>query len=131
MIEINKSVADQMIAHALEDEPNECCGFVAGYKEKFNKVYRMTNVEGSPYRFSMDSRELFQVTREIEDNEWDKIIYHSHTHSEAYPSDTDVRLASYPDAYYLIVSLMQKETPTMRAFRIVDSVVSEVHLQVT
>ena len=131
MPRIEKRFHDEIIAHALEDDSIECCGVLAGTNGSFHKLFRMTNVENSPYRFSWDSRELIVVWNEMEDNGWEyRAVYHSHTHSEAYPSDTDVRLAAWPEAYYIIVSLMDKDRPALRAFRIVDGTISEEELQV-
>ena len=131
MVQIPQSFHDEMIAHALDDDSIECCGVLAGTDGRFKKLFRMTNVENSPYRFSWDSKELIKVWNEMEDNGWEhRAVYHSHTHSEAYPSGTDVRLAAWPEAYYIIVSLMDKENPTVRAFRIVDGNISEEELQV-
>ena len=68
---------------------------------------------------------------EMEDNGWEhRAVYHSHTHTEAYPSNTDVRLAAWPEAYYIIVSLMDKAQPNVQVFRIVDGKISEEELQV-
>ena len=126
MLNVSKSFAKEMIAHAREEDPKECCGVLAGSKGEFLKLFRMTNVDASPYRFSWDPKELFQVWKEMEDNDWEhRAVYHSHTHSAAYPSDTDIRLAGWPEAHYIIVSLEDKENPMMRAFRIVDGDVSE------
>ena len=131
MLRVPKRFHNEMIAHALVNDSIECCGVLAGTDETFQKLYRMTNVESSPYRFSWDPKELLPIWNEMEDNEWEhRAVYHSHTHSEAYPSSTDVRLASWPEAYYIIVSLMDKENPGMRAFRIVDGTISEEELQV-
>ena len=131
MVHIEKRFQDEMIAHALEDDSIECCGILAGTDGKFHMLYRMTNVESSPYRFSWDSKELIKVWNEMEDNGWEeRAVYHSHTHSEAYPSTTDVRLASWPEAYYIIISLKDKDMPVVRAFRIVDGVITEEELQV-
>ena len=131
MPRIEKRFHDEMIAHALEDDSIECCGVLAGTNGSFHKLFRMTNVENSPYRFSWDSRELIVVWNEMEDNGWEyRAVYHSHTHSEAYPSDTDVRLAAWPEAFYIIVSLKDKDRPASRAFRIVDGTISEEELQV-
>ena len=131
MPRIERRLHDEMIAHALEDDSIECCGILAGTGSTFHKLYRMTNVENSPYRFSWDSKELIKVWNEMEDMGWEyRAVYHSHTHSEAYPSSTDVRLAAWPEAYYIIVSLMDKESPPTRAFRIVDGTISEEELQV-
>ena len=131
MLRIEKRFADEMIAHSLADDPNECCGILAAQNGSVVKLYRVTNSEKSPYRFSMDPKELYQTYREIDDNHWELlVIYHSHTHSPAYPSATDIRLASWPEARYIIISLQDKTAPQMRAFRIVDSQVTEEELVV-
>lgn len=127
-----KSYVTAMVAHALEDTPNECCGILAGKDGRVVKLYRMANVERSPYRFNMDSNELYRTYREIEDNGGDLLaIYHSHTHSPAYPSATDVRLATWPEAYYILVSLQNPSSPEVRAFHIVDGKVTEEALILT
>ena len=132
MLRLEKRLHDEMTAHALEDDSIECCGVLAGTNGTFLKLFRMTNVENSPYRFSWDSRELISAWNEMEDNGWEhRGVYHSHTHSEAYPSSTDIRLAAWPEAYYIIISLTNKESPVTRAFRIVDGVISEEELVVT
>ena len=129
MVNIPKSFVEEMITHARAEDPVECCGVLAGTKGEFLKRFPMTNVDASPYRFSWDPKELLQVWNEMEDNNWEhRAVYHSHTHSPAYPSDTDVRLAGWPEAYYVIVSLEDKADPAVRAeedFRIVDGEVSE------
>ncbi len=132
MVQVARRFYDEMIAHALEDDSIECCGVLAGTAGSFLKLYRMTNVENSPYRFSWDPKELLPVWNDMEDNDWEhRAVYHSHTHSEAYPSSTDVRLAAWPEAYYLIVSLLESNAPTVRAFSIIDGVISEEPLEVT
>ena len=130
-MEIPRVFADAMIQHSREEDPNECCGVLAAVDGRVIKHYRITNVEHSPYRYSMDSKELFDAYREIEDNGWDlAIIYHSHTHSPAYPSATDVRLATWPDAFYLLVSLQDKASPDIRNYTILDETVTEVPLTI-
>ena len=114
------------MSHALEDDPDECCGILAGRDSKVSKLYRMTNVDHSPYRYNMDPKELYNIYNEIDNDGLEIVgIYHSHTHSEAYPSDTDVRLVTWPDASYILVSLMNKKNPEVRAFRIVDGNITE------
>jgi proteasome lid subunit RPN8/RPN11 len=131
VLQLPKKFADEIIAHAFEEDPKECCGVLAGPKARFIKRFPMTNVDQSPYRFSWDPKELLKVYLEMEDNAWEhRAVYHSHTHSPAYPSDTDVRMAGWPEAYYLIVSLEDKTRPVIRAFRIVDGKISEETLQV-
>jgi proteasome lid subunit RPN8/RPN11 len=138
-LEIAKQYVDEMVSHALEDDPDECCGILAGPDGKVVKLYRMTNTERSPYRYSMDPKEQISVNREMDDNGWELLaIYHSHTHSAAYPSSTDVRMATWPDgtsiwpdAHYILVSLEDHNNPPVRAFRITDGSVTEEELRVT
>jgi proteasome lid subunit RPN8/RPN11 len=120
-----------MVAHAVQDAPNECCGIIAGKDGSAIKLYRAKNSEASPYRYNVDPKDLLQIFRECEDNNWTFLaIYHSHTGSEAYPSPTDVRLAFWPEAAYVLISLAQ-ETPVVRAFRIEDGTVTENPIEQT
>jgi proteasome lid subunit RPN8/RPN11 len=122
---------DQIVVHARDDLPNECCGIVAAENGRAVKVFRATNAEASPVRYGLDPREQYQIMTEIDRSGWTLgAIYHSHTRSPAYPSQTDVNLAFYPDALYLIVSLEDPERPDLRAFRIVDQKIDEVALEV-
>jgi proteasome lid subunit RPN8/RPN11 len=106
-----------MIEHCLEGRPHEACGLLASLEGTVIQVFRMTNASGSPVRYSLDPREQFTVYKKIEDSGWELGgVFHSHTHTEAYPSPTDVRMAS-EDVPYVIVSLAQ-EPPSVRAFRI-------------
>ena len=126
MVTLRQEFIDGMVAHAQGEAPNECCGIIAGKDGRAVKLFRTTNAEASPYRYSVDSQDLFRVFRECEENGWGFFaIYHSHTASEAYPSATDVRLAFWPETYYVLVSLMDRENPVVRAFRIEDGRVSE------
>ena len=120
----------EMVAHAQEETPNECCGIIAGADGDATKLFRARNSEASPYRYSVDPKDLFRIYRECEEQDWNFLaIYHSHTASEAYPSPTDVRLAFWPEAYYILVSLQDAAKPAVRAFRILDGGVSEEELR--
>ena len=136
MVRIAHSFVEEIVAHAKDDLPNECCGILAGPEGEVAKSFRMTNVEASPFRFSMDPGELVRVDGEAGDQGWELLaIYHSHTGSPAYPSDTDVRIAGgtaelWPDTRYVLVSLMDPETPDVRIFRISGGVVTEEALEV-
>ena len=136
MVRIAPSFVEEMVAHAKDDLPNECCGILAGPEGEVARSFRMTNVEASPFRFSMDPGELVRVDGEAGDQGWELLaIYHSHTGSPAYPSDTDVRIAGgtaelWPDTRYVLVSLMDPETPDVRIFRISGGVVTEEALEV-
>ncbi len=123
---LDPSYIDEMIAHARADAPNECCGIIAGKDGRPMRLYRAINAEASPYRYSVDAKDLLRIHRDADSHGWDfLVIYHSHTHTEAYPSPTDVRLATWPDAYYVLVSLMDEATPVVRAFRIEDGTITE------
>ena len=120
------SFLDEIIAHAKDDTPNECCGIIAGKDGRAVKLFRAKNAEASPYRYNVEPKDLFRIFRECEENGWGFLaIYHSHTASEAYPSPTDVRLATWPEAYYVLVSLEDADKPVVRAFRILDGAIRE------
>ena len=129
-IRLARQFVDEMVAHAIEDAPNECCGIVAGKDGDAVKLFRAKNAEASPYRYKVDDQDLFRIFTECSDNDWDFLaIYHSHTASEGYPSPTDVRLAFWPDAYYVLVSTKDPASPVVRAFRILDGEISEEEIE--
>jgi len=126
MLALPKKFIDEMITHAREEAPNECCGIIAGEDGRAVELFRAKNSEASPYLYNVDSQDLFRIHRECDGNGWEFLaIYHSHTASEACPSLTDVRLAFWPEAYYVLVSLQDPQNPVVRAFRIVDGAVTE------
>lgn len=126
------NIAQQIIEQARSEHPNEACGLLAGSNGEATRLFRMANAERSPVIYRMEPAEQLRVFNEIDDAGLDLIgIYHSHTRSPAYPSSTDVSLAYYPDAVYLIVSLADMDRPDLRGFRIQDGKVTEIELQVT
>jgi len=128
---IAKSLIDEIVAHARDERPNECCGMVGGVDGGARTVYRAENAEASPLRYSIDAKEQFRLMREIEDAGQELVgIYHSHTKSAAYPSQTDVNLAGWPDAVYLIASLADADAPDVRGFWIRDGEISDAELAV-
>lgn len=130
MLALPAQFIDEMVAHAREEAPNECCGIIAGVNGDATKLFRAANSEASPYRYSVDPKDLFRIYRDCEEKDWNFLaIYHSHTASEAYPSPTDVRLAFWPEAYYIVVSLQDAVNPVVRAFRILDGAVVEEELR--
>ena len=130
-MKITREIYEGMIQHAREEAPNECCGILGGKDGEATTLYRATNAEHSPLRYTLDPNDLFRITfREIPENDEEMVaIYHSHTASPAYPSQTDINLATYPDSIYVILSLAEEEDP-LRGFRIEDGEVSEVELEV-
>lgn len=123
---------DEIVAHAREELPNECCGMVAGRDGAATAVHRARNDFASPMRYEIHPQDQFRITMDIEERgEEIAAIYHSHTKSEAYPSQTDINLAAnWPDPLYLICSLEDPATPVVRAFAIRDEGVEEVPLEV-
>jgi [CysO sulfur-carrier protein]-S-L-cysteine hydrolase len=127
---IPRQIYEEMLDHAREEAPNECCGLIGGSDGVARTAYRARNAEASPLRYNLDPQDQFRIMSEMEERgEELSAIYHSHTASPAYPSQTDINLAAYPDALYLIVSLADGER-TLRGFRIEDGEVSEVDLAV-
>jgi proteasome lid subunit RPN8/RPN11 len=131
-VRIAQSLLDEIVAHAREEAPNECCGMVAGSNRTGTRVYRARNAEASPFRYTIHPQDQFRITMEIEERgEEIAAIYHSHTKSAAEPSQTDINLAeNWPDPLYLICSLADPEGPDVRAFAIRDGRVEEVTLDV-
>jgi len=129
-MKLTRGQADELIAHAREEDPNECCGMIGGRDGAAVTIYRASNAEGSPLRYNLDPSDQFRIMSEMEDKGEDlAAIYHSHTKSPAYPSQTDINLATYPDAIYVIVSLLEGEEP-IRGFEIRDAEVNEVALEI-
>jgi proteasome lid subunit RPN8/RPN11 len=114
---------DDLVAHAREEAPNECCGYIRGRDGVAQEVVRAENVRSSPYGYELDHRSLFAVN-ELDEHGYDVAVYHSHPRSPAEPSQTDINLAHYPHWSYVIVSLAGEE-PSVRAWRIADGRVEE------
>ena len=129
---IARGLLDRIVAHARREFPNECCGLIAAADGVPTKVFPMTNADASPVTYRLDGKEQLQVFDQMEADGLELwAIYHSHTHSEAYPSETDVKLAFYPDARYLVLSLADRSAPALRSFSIVDGEVAEEELTIT
>jgi [CysO sulfur-carrier protein]-S-L-cysteine hydrolase len=130
-MKISADLIDEMVAHAREDLPNECCGIVAADDGRAVKVFKAANAEASPVRYGLDPREQYKIMMEIDREGWTLGgIYHSHTRSPAYPSQTDVNLAAnWPDPLYLICSLADPDAPLVRAFSIRDGLIEEAELE--
>jgi [CysO sulfur-carrier protein]-S-L-cysteine hydrolase len=119
---------DDLVAHAREEAPNECCGYLRARNGVVEEVVRAENVRHSPYGYELDPGSLL-AANELDDEGFGVAIYHSHPRSPAEPSQTDINLANYPHWTYLIVSL-GPEPPEVRAWRIEDGLVEEEELVV-
>ena len=130
---IPRHLTDEIVRHALDDRPNECCGIIGGHGDRAETVYRASNAENSPFRYSIAPSEQLQLINRIDEAGEQLVgIYHSHTKTEPFPSETDVNLASgWPDAIWLIISLKDPEEPELRAFRIVDGEIEDVDLEIS
>ncbi|MDQ3955318.1 MAG: M67 family metallopeptidase [Actinomycetota bacterium] len=114
---IPAELADEMIGHCLAGRPNEACGLLAESGGRVVKVFRMSNAAASPVRYALEPREQLAVYNKLDEKGWEIAgVFHSHTHTKAYPSPTDVRLAM-EDVPYVIVSLMTLPA-VIKAFRI-------------
>lgn len=128
---IARGLYEQLIAHAREAAPEECCGMIAGRDGDVVKVYRATNIEHSHLRFMIDPREQLQIDREIEQGDLElTAIYHSHTRTAPKPSETDLIYAKlWPGVLWVIVGLAGEE-PEVRTWRIDDGEAAEAELLV-
>jgi [CysO sulfur-carrier protein]-S-L-cysteine hydrolase len=118
LLELDRDVFDALVRHAWSDFPYEICGLLGLHPDGTAEVLPVLNAERSMRYYVMDSRELLRAMRRIEDEGLGLVIYHSHTHTQAYPSATDIRHAAYPDALYAIVTLQDRDEPAIRAFTI-------------
>jgi proteasome lid subunit RPN8/RPN11 len=128
---ISRALYDEIVAHAHQEAPNECCGMIASRDGVAHSVFRATNAAASPLRYEIDGMEQYQIQTEIEDAGLELgAIYHSHTRSEPYPSQTDINLAFYPDSLYVIVGVRSGESE-VRAYTIRDGKVEAAELTVS
>jgi len=125
---IARELYDELVAHARAEAPNECCGMIAAEDGRAVALHPAENAAASPLRYEIDGRQQLQILTAIEDAGRELgAIYHSHTRTAPEPSQTDVNLAFYPDALYVIVGLASAE-PEVRAWRIAGGEVSEAEL---
>ena len=136
MIEISDEFVLEMVEHSRLENPNECCGILAGTEGKVTKLYRIQNSTPSPYRYVMDPNEQLKAMKDADERSLDLMaFYHSHTHSPAYPSDTDIRMATesgWVDFCYVLVSLEDSSKPDVRFFDVsADGNVNEEEVKIT
>lgn len=137
MLTIDRAIHDAIVAHARRDHPLEACGVVAGPvgSDRPVRLVEMVNAAASPTFYEFDSADLLRLYRDLDHRDEEPVvIYHSHTATEAYPSRTDIGLASEPGAHYVLVSTREhgnNDGPVeFRSFRIVAGEVVEepVHI---
>jgi [CysO sulfur-carrier protein]-S-L-cysteine hydrolase len=130
-VRIDAALLERIVAHARREFPNECCGMIAVRDGRAVAIHEATNLAASPLRFEVDGREIIRAQDDFEDEGAEMgAIYHSHTRSEPYPSQTDVNFAAgWPGVEWLIVGLRRDGDPTVRSYRIDDGAVAEVEVQ--
>jgi proteasome lid subunit RPN8/RPN11 len=130
MLELPSAFAEQMVTQSRAEAPAEACGLIAGRHGKPVKLFPIANADPSIYRYNMDPRAQLAAMQELDEQGWDLLaIYHSHTHTAAFPSPTDVKLAFYPESLYVIVSLKNEER-VIRAYYIVEGEITEVEVRI-
>jgi [CysO sulfur-carrier protein]-S-L-cysteine hydrolase len=133
---ISDALADELLAHARSEVPNEACGILSGSAAdgRATRYHPARNADASPYVYTVHPDDLVRIVLGIEDVGDDLVaIFHSHTHTPAEPSPTDRRQAMYPDAVYLLATLIDPSTEPMEAFRawrIRDGEATEVLLRI-
>jgi [CysO sulfur-carrier protein]-S-L-cysteine hydrolase len=142
MIELSAGMKQDMLEHALREFPNEACGLLAGSTMNgeagdgapvvtAEHFYPMVNADASPVTYRLDPSEQLKVFNEVDRLGLELVgIFHSHTHSDAVPSETDRKQAFYPDAHYLLVSLSDRSNPVLRGYTIRDGEVREQEVSI-
>jgi [CysO sulfur-carrier protein]-S-L-cysteine hydrolase len=131
-VRIDRALLERVVAHARRDFPNECCGMIAVRDGRAVGVHEATNVAASPLRFEVDGLEVHRAIETIEAEGGEMgAIYHSHTRSDPYPSQTDINFArGWPGVEWLIVGVSRDGAePTVRSYRIDDGAVTEVEVE--
>lgn len=123
MIRISKEEYQKIVEHAISELPNEACGLIAGNVDgdgkQIEKVYLLTNTDGSNEHFSLDPKEQLVAIKDMRSNGYLPLgNWHSHPETPSRPSEEDKRLAYDKNASYLILSLMDKENPVLNSFHI-------------
>jgi [CysO sulfur-carrier protein]-S-L-cysteine hydrolase len=127
MLSLPRPVHDQMVAHCLTGLPDEACGLLGGDLATGQAVtcYPTRNLAASAKLYTVDPKEHLRADRDAEAAGYSIIgVFHSHTHTEAYPSPTDVAQAPDPEWHYILISL-RDSLPVVRSYRIIDGVVTE------
>jgi [CysO sulfur-carrier protein]-S-L-cysteine hydrolase len=130
-VRIAQDLLGAIVEHARRDAPNECCGMVATRDGAAVSVHEAENTAASPFRFEVDGLELHRTLTDIEDAGYELgAIYHSHTRSDPYPSQTDVNFAAnWPGVEWIIVGLANGDEPVVRSYLIDEGVITEVPVE--
>jgi [CysO sulfur-carrier protein]-S-L-cysteine hydrolase len=132
-VKISQQLVDEMVAHAREDLPNECCGLIGGLEGVATTIYPMRNEFESPLRYKLHSGDNLRVNEEMREAGEETLgVYHSHTKSPAYPSQTDVNEGqAWPQLVYVIVSLADPDSPDVKGYWLKDLTIADAKLSIS
>ncbi len=131
MIQISKDDQQSVLEALLKAYPLEACGFMAGNNGIVSRLYPVENVLDSPHAYYMNPTQQLEAMLDLEERGLEMLaIYHSHPHGPETPSTSDIARATYPESAYVIISLADKQKPSVRAFTIVDGRVEEITYRV-
>jgi len=119
LITITRKITEEMIRHAKEEYPRECCGMLAGKERTITKLFKTKNIAESEDLYELDPLEQVKAFEEIDRLSLKLLgIYHSHPNHPCYPSGLDRSQAFYPDTVFFIISLLDFQQPHIKVFRI-------------
>jgi [CysO sulfur-carrier protein]-S-L-cysteine hydrolase len=125
MLRLTPTVYAEMVGHCYDEFPDEACGLLGGLEPKATVCYRTKNTAHSAKLYTVDPADHLRADRDAEGRGMSILgVFHSHTHTPAYPSPTDVAQAPDPGWHYIIVSLAE-DAPVLRSYRIVDGNIAE------
>jgi proteasome lid subunit RPN8/RPN11 len=138
VLELSTDAYEQMVALALEGYPLEVCGLIAGPPmkgggagDRATMFYACTNIAESARVYTIDPKDHLRAEIDADDRDFEiNGVVHSHTHSEAYPSPTDVAAAPDPSWHYVIITL-KRAVPHARSYRIIDGEITEEPITIT
>ena len=131
-MQIPREIYQRMIEHAKRESPLECCGILSGKAQSVERAFELQNAEKSSTRYSISPLEQLKVFEDMEKESLEMIaVYHSHTHTIPFPSETDVKLAFYPDISSVIISLKDEKDPVVKAFQIREEAIYLEEIEVT
>jgi proteasome lid subunit RPN8/RPN11 len=134
VIQVRREVLNAIVHEAVRAYPLEACGLISGPtigtdSDSATEFHRCDNMAESARVYTIDPKDHLRIEREVDDNDHEVIgVVHSHTHSEPYPSPTDVGQAPDPSWHYIIVSL-KRESPETRCYRIIDGEIIEESIE--
>jgi proteasome lid subunit RPN8/RPN11 len=126
VVRISKEIVEEMVNHAREEFPRECCGMLAGNNTTITKLFKIKNIAQRMDEYELDPLEQVNAFEEIDRLSLNLLgVYHSHPNHPCYPSGLDISQAFYPDTLFFIISLSGSHQPHIRSFKMHAGKVSE------